>query len=657
MSFPVTLHFKGRLAVVVGGGAVALRKAAALHASGARLRVIAREASDGVMAFCRDIDAELRERAYAADDLDGALLVVTATGDPAVDTAVGADAARRSVLVCDAAEPGRGDVTMPSVVRVGELVFGIDTGGAAPAFAKRVAGEVRDRFDERYGRAAAVLAGVRAYVKTLVPAAERAAVLRALAALPIDRLAGMNPLQAEHEADEIIEGLRMQRGRNGVAPGGTISTLVCASRGSALALVQTRSVAAQLARRGVATTILSVTTTGDRVQDRSLVAIGAESLFVKELELALRDKRADYAVHSCKDLPSTLPGDMVLTAISAREDARDVFCSERFASLGDLPPGARVGTSSLRRRAQLAALRSDLAYVDVRGNVDTRLRKLRDGQYEALVLAGAGLRRLGAGSRYMVPFALTEIVPATGQGALAVETRADDAAVSALVRACINDEQTELAVTCERAALRALQGGCQAPIGIHAHVSGTEMTVDGVIASLDGLHVVRERASARVGTAEDAELLGSMLASALLQHGAQNILDNSPRPHAPALAGTLVVLARTQEHPSRIAEALRADGADVREIRLGDTLDTAVDRRTADVLIFPSSGSVAAAHAFLRTLDGAAERPLVAAMGPASAAAARAAGFSPDIEAPEASIDALVTAVRAHLLQQEHHQP
>jgi hydroxymethylbilane synthase len=415
-------------------------------------------------------------------------------------------------------------------------------------------------------------------------------------------------------------------------------------------MTQSRAIAAKLAQHSIATTILNVTTTGDRVQDRSLVAIGAESLFVKELELALRDGRAQYAVHSCKDLPSTLPDDMRIAAISSREDPRDVFCSERYESFEALPPGARVGTSSLRRRAQLASLRSDLQYVDVRGNIDTRLRKLREGQYDAIVLASAGLRRLGVHSQHTVPFEVTQMVPAVGQGALALETRADSAELAAHLRDAVNDPVTERAVTCERAALRTLQGGCQAPIGIHARYEDELLVVDGVIASLDGKTVVRDRRSAVVTDIASAEALGDDLAGALLRGGAASILAVSPRPHALPLAGKLVVLPRTHERASRIAAALRADGAEVVEMRSGEAESPVLGHRVPDVILFPSSAAVSAAAAFLHGVHRYARRPAVAAMGPASSAAAHAAGFTPDIVAPDAEIDAMLGAVRAHLL-------
>lgn len=644
MSLPISFHIAGRRAVLVGGGSAALRKAAALLEAGASLRVVAPEICAELRELLARAGAQAIERPYEAADLDGAVFAVAATGADEVNACVVADARARGVLVCDAANPQRGDATMQAVVRVGDLTFSVDTGGASPSFAQRIARELRERFGEGYAMAAKTLARMRVYVKTVLPAAQRAGVMRALAELPIERLATMTPTDAEHEVESAIERLR------GDAHAQPTRSVICASRASALAMTQTRIVAARLARAGVATSILNVTTTGDRVQDRSLVSIGAESLFVKELELALRERRADYAVHSCKDLPSTLPEDLHLAAICTREDPRDAFCSERYEDFWILPPGSRVGTSSLRRQAQLAALRPDLTYADIRGNVDTRLRKLREGDYDAIVLALAGLRRLGIGARYTVPFPVEQLVPAVGQGALAVETRAGDW-LERVLRDALNDAPAELAVRCERAALRTLQGGCQAPIGIHATLSGEQLEVHGTVASLDGTRLVAARHAAAVREVEEAQAAGEELAALLLARGAQAILDECPRPATRPLAGRLVVLPRTQERPSRIAAALRTDGAEVLEVRAGEDLQDALARRVPDMIVFPSSGSVQAAAQYLLEVRRLDRRPAIAAMGPASSAAAHAAGFVPDVVAPDAEIDALVGAVREHFME------
>jgi len=306
-------------------------------------------------------------------------------------------------------------------------------------------------------------------------------------------------------------------------------TLVCASRASRLAMTQTRTVMAKLARSGIASTVVNITTKGDQIQDRAITAIGSDNVFVRELELALRERRADYAVHSCKDLPSTLADDMEIVAIVERADPRDVFCSDRFASFEELPKGARVGTSSPRRCAQLAAMRSDLDYVTIRGNVDTRLRKLADSGYDAIVLAAAGIDRLGERARYTVPFAIQTLVPAAAQGALAVETRREDP-IGAVLRASLNDASVELEVLAERAFIRTMRGGCAAPIGANAvlDASAGSMVVR-VAVGLDDGRVLRGERRATVAGPADAEQLGSALAAEFSMAPLERTHDAAPR--------------------------------------------------------------------------------------------------------------------------------
>jgi hydroxymethylbilane synthase len=322
----------------------------------------------------------------------------------------------------------------------------------------------------------------------------------------------MNPVQAEHAVEETLERLTGTRDEPRRA-------LTCASRASALAMTQARTIAARVAQRGIATTILNVTSTGDRIQDRPISEIGSVNVWVKELEAALCDGRADYAVHSCKDMPGMLSEGMQIAAISAREDARDAFCSEKYAGFEALPAGSRVGTSSARRRAQLQAMRPDLSYADVRGNVDTRLRKLRDGDYDAIVLAMAGLNRLGVSARYTVAFDPHQMVPAVGQGALAVETLETAAWIAGELRAAVEDFSTRLCVEAERASLRALRAGCSAPLGVHATRDGERMTIDAAFGLPDG-RMLRQNLTDGVASIEEARALGERIA-ALLATGSE----------------------------------------------------------------------------------------------------------------------------------------
>jgi hydroxymethylbilane synthase len=504
---------------------------------------------------------------------------------------------------------------------------------------------LRERFDERYARAAIALGFARTYANAVVPQDLRARVMGALAAFEIDTLAAMNPGVVENEVDRIASAIA------GAVPGTEpYAQLVCATRSSALAMWQARYAIAKLATAGLVSTVLQVTTTGDRVRDRALSALGGDNVFVTELEVAVRERRADYAIHSCKDLPSNLPDDMRLAAIGARQDARDVFCSERYASLTALPPGAIVGTSSPRRSAQLLALRPDLHCATIRGNVDTRLRKLRDGDYDAIVLAAAGLERLGLRATYTVPLDPAIVVPAAGQGALAIEVRAEDETLAARIHAAFADRATELAVCAERAFLRTLRAGCQAPVGAYAILEGDTLRLDAAIATLDGSRIVRGESARSVRDIGEAETLGAELGRRLLAEGGADVLAQLAVPEP--LAGALFLLARTQDRPSRIAPALRGAGAEVVEAADSAQAAATLGSRTPDALLFPSSGSVAAIAGYLARLSASGAHPVVATMGPASSEAARAAGFEPDVIAAEANVAAFVQSVTQRMLKE-----
>jgi hydroxymethylbilane synthase len=293
--------------------------------------------------------------------------------------------------------------------------------------------------------------------------------------------------------------------------------LVIGSRGSQLALWQARWVQARLAERGCESRIEIIRTTGDKITDVPLAKVGTKGLFTKEIEEALLEGRADLAVHSLKDLPTELPAGLALAAVPEREDPRDAMVGARLA---DLPAGARVGTSSLRRAAQLRKLRPDLQIESVRGNLDTRVRKLDEGRYDAIVLAAAGLKRLGWGARISEVLEPEVMCPAVGQGALAIETREDSAARE--ICAGLEHAPSRAAVAAERGLLAALGGGCQVPIGAHARVSGGRLRLAGVVASPDGAELVRAESE---GPAAEAERLGAELGARLLEQGGRRILD------------------------------------------------------------------------------------------------------------------------------------
>ena len=300
--------------------------------------------------------------------------------------------------------------------------------------------------------------------------------------------------------------------------------LTIATRESALALWQAEHVRSRLTSRyrGTGVELLGVTTQGDRIVDRPLASIGGKGLFIKELENALRDGRADIAVHSLKDVPMDLPDGFVLAAISAREDPRDAFVSARFAALSSLPEGAVVGTSSLRREAQLRERQPSLRIEPLRGNVQTRLAKLDEGRYDAVVLAAAGLKRLGLGTRIRALLDPDESLPAPGQGALAIECRADRADLLQAL-APLADRGTTLATAAERAFSRALGGSCQTPLAAYAEWEEGRLWLRGLLASRDGREVLRGERESPVGDVDDACALGTALADDFLRRGAHRL--------------------------------------------------------------------------------------------------------------------------------------
>ena len=291
------------------------------------------------------------------------------------------------------------------------------------------------------------------------------------------------------------------------------------SRGSQLALWQANHVAGLLRARGHKVELEIIKTTGDKITDVALAKVGTKGMFTKEIEDALVENRVDLAVHSLKDLPTEVAVDFEIAAITHRENPRDVFCSVKFARIDALPEGANVGTSSLRRQAQLMAIRPDLQIHPLRGNVDTRLRKLEQGEYDAIILAAAGLNRLGKTQfvRQVIP--VDVMTPAAGQGALGIEIRHGDVATLSQI-AFLDDAAARATTTCERALLNKLGGGCQVPIGALAEVQNGRIRLDALVAHPDGTKVLRET---REG--DDPVRLGNEVGEALLRRGGDAILE------------------------------------------------------------------------------------------------------------------------------------
>jgi len=423
-------------------------------------------------------------------------------------------------------------------------------------------------------------------------------------------------------------------------------TIVIGSRGSQLALWQARWIEARLKELGAETRIEIIKTTGDQITDVPLAKVGGKGLFTKEIEDALLERRIDCAVHSLKDLPTELPAGLTIAAVPERQDPRDALLGRK---LDELSQGAKVGTSSLRRSAQLLARRPDLVIESLRGNLDTRIRKLDEGQYEAILLAAAGLNRLGWADRIAELLEPGIMCPAVGQGALAVETRDDGGAAFELCRR-LNHEPTRRAVTAERSLLGALGGGCQVPIGAYAREKqGGALLLTGLVIDPEGRHPIRHEA-----TGTDPELLGAEVAHALLKQGARSVLREVYGPSLP-LAGLRVVVTRAAEQAGTLSEKLSTLGAtviDLPAIELKPPEDSGpLDRAIAaiadyDWLLFTSANGVR--FFFERARQTGASltglRARVAAVGPITAAAAREHGLKVHLVPPSYLAESLAEA-------------
>ena len=301
-----------------------------------------------------------------------------------------------------------------------------------------------------------------------------------------------------------------------------MKTLKIATRNSPLALWQAEHVKQQLCNihSDLNVELVSMTTEGDRFLDAPLIAVGGKGLFIKELEQAMLAGEADIAVHSMKDVTIDVPDELALPVIMQREDSRDVFISNKYDNLESIPDNAVVGTSSLRRQSQLKALHRKITLKDLRGNVGTRLRKLDEDEYDGILLAAAGIVRLGLGERITQLIPQTMLLPAIGQGAIGIECRAGDNVAHELI-APLNDQETSLCVKTERAFSRRLFGGCQLPIAGQASINGDELTLVGLVAKVDGSEVIKAKLS---GDLTEGENIGTALAETLLERGADQIL-------------------------------------------------------------------------------------------------------------------------------------
>lgn len=411
------------------------------------------------------------------------------------------------------------------------------------------------------------------------------------------------------------------------------NVLKIGSRGSQLALWQARYIQTRLRELGVESEIEIIRTTGDKITDVPLAKVGGKGLFTKEIEEALLDGRVDLAVHSLKDLPTELPEGLTLAAVPEREMPFDVLVGR---TLAELEHGAVVGTSSLRRAAQLKSLRPDVVIRDIRGNLDTRLRKLDEGQYQAILLAGAGLRRLGWGDRIAEVLDPAKMCPAVGQGALGIETRADGEAFEIVSQ--LDHGPTRAAVTAERATLASLGGGCQVPLGAHAEVEDDRIKIHAVVADPDGSVVITTSAE---GMSVDAAAIGSGAARRLLEQGARAILARVYG-EAPPLAGQRVLVTRVAAQAGGLTTHLRCLGAEVVELPVIAVQPMLFDRPSGryDWVLFTSANAVSCFLDHASMPEGA----KAAAIGPATDGALRARGIEVALVAQTSTGEGLAEA-------------
>ena len=305
----------------------------------------------------------------------------------------------------------------------------------------------------------------------------------------------------------------------------TTKSLKIATRQSALALWQAEHVGELIARDNpeLEIELVKITTQGDKILDRPLAKIGGKGLFIKELQLALLEGRADIAVHSMKDVPVDEVEDLEIAVILERADPRDVLVSNRYKSISAMPSGARIGTSSLRRKSQLMVLRQDLEIADLRGNVPTRIRRMEEGDYDAVLLAAAGMKRLGLAAKISASLSIEQMLPAVGQGAIGIECRTGDEAVHGLIEP-LASEQTIICVTAERALSRELHGSCEIPIAAHGTLNGDTLSLSALVASTDGNRIISAHDDCPYRGIGDAVALGKKLGGVLLAQGADDII-------------------------------------------------------------------------------------------------------------------------------------
>ena len=512
--FPIFLSLTDELCTVVGGGEVAARKVASLLAAGATVRMIAPQLSEAARSLLGQAKLTHLAREYQVGDLRGSTLAFAATDAPRVNAAVYREASQSGIPVNVADNPAQCTFFLPAKLQRGPIAIAISTQGASPALARQLRERIETAVPAAYGRLAQLLGRLRPELAARVTSSEERA--RRWRQVLDGKVLALLEAGREHEAEALARRV-LGLWANVTEPAGG-EQVVIGTRGSKLALAQTQLAVAMLERLGVSAEVKVIRTAGDASRAPRLES--GTGMFVKEIEHALLAGDVNLAVHSLKDLPTGDRPGLALAAVPERADPHDALVTGTGVGLARLAPGCRVATSSPRREAQLRAFRPDLVFVPVRGNVDTRLRKLAAGQFDALVVAYAGLVRLGRADHAteLIPFEIC--LPAPGQGALAVQARADDLEMRQLAGR-LDHRPTRLAATAERSFLARLAAGCTVPAGALGTVDDDRLLLQGVVAEVTGKQVIRRQVE---GRAEEAEALGVKLAEEMLAAGAGEIL-------------------------------------------------------------------------------------------------------------------------------------
>lgn len=577
--YPISLNLSGRPCLVVGGGGVAERKAEGLRQAGALVTVVAPEAGPALRASADRGELVWRFDRFRPDHVDGCAVCIAATDDTELNQLVAAEARRRGVPVNVVDRPELCDFEVPAVVRRGRFQVAVSTGGASPLLAARVRRELEERYGPEFASVTAALGEVRRELKRAEPdSGRRREKLRAALGAALEWASDRAGPAAELDGTKAVPDALKTAVRRAAGLKGRVWRVGC--RGSELSRRQTGMVIEDLrsvAEPGTGFEVVVVTTGGDLDASTPLANLGQVGVFTSELEQALRDGTIDLAVHSLKDMPTITPSDLTLAAVTRRADPRDALISRSGLRLAELPSGSVVGTSSPRRAAQVLRLRPDLVCRPLRGNVDTRLRRLEEGLYDAIILAAAGLERLGRLGRATELLDPDTFIPAPAQGFLAVECRAADQPALALAGA-LQDPEARLAAEAERAFLRRLGAGCHAPAGAYATVCGDgdryRLDIRGIALSDNGGEAVEGRAEdvlpspvadadTGAGTAGAAypevlaaARLGARLAEDLLARGAGRLVAGAATEGAgpaPALTRTATgALVPTRPRPGTV---------------------------------------------------------------------------------------------------------